>query len=134
VAARLLDYLGLDVARLRLRPVDLVKAQTLQRPALNRSRFDVSAKPTRQVPGGMAPELAPQYQWHIEELQKSQTLESLLEQITTTLATVRDDQVPEAIRWASDKLGEIPVHHNDGTTEPLFARRAVHDIRIDPLA
>jgi hypothetical protein len=142
--AWLLDYLGLDVVEaptppdttwvVSVRQVDLVKAQTLHGPALNRSRFDVSATPTPQVPGGMAPELAPQYQRHIEELQKSSTLESLLEQITTTLAAVRDDQVPEAIRWASEKFGEIPIHHDDSTTEPLFARHSVHDIRIDPLA
>ena len=142
--AWLLDYLGLDVVQaptppdttwvVSVRQVDLVKAQTLHGPALNRSRFDVSTTPAPQVPGGMGPELAPQYQQHIEELQKSTTLPSLLEQITTTLSAVRDDQVPEAIRWASDKFGEIPLHHDDGTTEPLFARHSVHDIRIDPMA
>ena len=79
-------------------------------------------------------QLAPKYQQHIEELQQSDTLPSLLEQITSTLIAVRDDQVPEAIRWASDTLAEIPLHHDDGTTEPLFARHSVHDIRIDPLA
>lgn len=67
-------------------------------------------------------------------MQKSTTLPSLLEQITSTLIAVRDDQVPEAIRWASDTLAEIPLYHDDGTTEPLFARHSVHDIRIDPLA
>ncbi|MEB3980159.1 hypothetical protein OQ968_02650 [Mycobacterium sp. 663a-19] len=142
--AWLLDYLGLNVVQaptppdttwvVSVRQVDLVEAKTLHGPALNRSRFDVSSTPTPQVPGGMAPELAPQYQRHIEELQKSTTLPSLLEQITSTLIAVRDDQVPEAIRWASDTLAEIPLYHDDGTTEPLFARHSVHDIRIDPLA
>jgi hypothetical protein len=142
--AWLLDYLGLNVVQaptppdttwvVSVRQVDLVAAQTLHGPALNRSRFDVSTTPTPQVRGGMGPQLAPQYQQHIEELQKSTTLPSLLEQITSILIAVRDDQVPEAIRWASDTLAEIPLHHDDGTTEPLFARHSVHDIRIDPLA
>lgn len=142
--ASLLDYLGLDVVQAPTPPettwvvsprrVDLVSAQTLHGPALNRSRFGVSTTPAPQVPGGVAPQLAPQYQQHIEELQGSATLPSLMQQITSTLISVRDDQVPDAIRWASETLAQIPLHHADGTTEPLFARHSVHDIRIDPLA
>ncbi|WP_078327579.1 hypothetical protein [Mycobacteroides salmoniphilum] len=140
----LLDYLGLDIVRaptppdttwvVSARDVDLISAQTLHGPALSRSRFDVSTTPTPQVAGGMAPQLAPRYRRHIEELQKSDTLPSLLEQITSTLIAVRDDQVPEAIRWASDTLAQIPLQHADGSTESLFAQHSVHDIRVEPLA
>lgn len=82
----------------------------------------------------MGPQLAPQFQQHIEQLQQSPTLASLLQQITSTLIAVPDDQVPEASQWASNKLAEVPLHHDDGTSEPLFARHSVHDIRIDPIA
>lgn len=46
---------------------------------------------------------------------------------------MHDDQVPDAIRWASDTLAEMP--YTPMTTQPkLFARHSLHDIRIDPLA
>ena len=99
--AWLLDYLGLDVGQaptppdttwvVSARQVDLVTAQTLHGPALNRSRFDVSTTPAPQVPGGMGPQLAPQYQQHIEELQQSATLpSSLLEQMVYLFDSLTD--------------------------------------------
>ena len=98
--AWLLDYLGLDVVQAPTPPdttwvvsprqVDLVAAQTLHGPALNRSRFDVSTTPAPQLPGGMGPQLAPQYQQHIEELQHSATLPSLLEQLVYLLDLLTD--------------------------------------------
>src|SRR5277367_3296864 len=66
--AWLLDYLGLDVVEaptppdttwvVSARQVDMVAAQTLHGPALNRSRFDVFTTLAPQLPGGMGPQLA----------------------------------------------------------------------------
>jgi hypothetical protein len=46
--------------------------------------------PPPQLPGGMGPQLAPQYQQHIEELQQSATLRSLLEQLVYLLDLLTD--------------------------------------------
>jgi hypothetical protein len=55
----------------------------------------------------MGPQLAPQYQQHIEELQPVEDSVVVAAADHPTLIAVRDDQVPEAIRWASDKLAAI---------------------------
>ncbi|MCV7411973.1 hypothetical protein AWC05_14330 [Mycobacterium florentinum] len=69
-----------------------------------------------------------------QQLDAHPTLASRLERITTTLIAVPDHQVPDAIRWGSETLADIPLTHDDGSTEPLFPRYSVHDIRIDPFA
>jgi hypothetical protein len=143
--AGLIDYCGLFVLNqptapdtvweVSAQPIDLVKAQTLHGPPLKkrRRRFDVLKVPTPAVPGGMPPELVGEFEKLAQRLDENPTLAAKLERITNTLMAIADHQVPAAIRWGSDTLADIPLTHDDGSTEPLFPRHSVHDIRIDPI-
>ena len=142
--AGLIEYLGLNiqhrpaasetVCEVSARSTALVEAQTLHGPALKRRRFDISKAPTPGIPGGMSPELSDQFQRLTRQLDENPTLSARLERITNTLIVVADHQVPDAIRWGSDMLARPTLEHADGTTEPLFPRHSVHDIRVDPIA
>jgi hypothetical protein len=113
---------------------DLVESQVLHGPALKRSRFQVSKVPTPGFPGGMPRELFGEFEKLAQRLDANPTLASRLERITNTLIAVPDPQVPDAIRWGSETLAEIPLTHADGSTEPMFPRHSVHYIRIDRFA
>lgn len=113
---------------------DLVSAQTLHGPALKRSRFDVSPAPTPDVPGGMPSKLSDTFDKITQALDGNPALAARLDRIITTLIAIPDHQVPAAIEWGSTVLSRIPLQRADGTTEPLFPRHSVHDVRIDPLA
>jgi hypothetical protein len=112
---------------------DLVNSQVLHGPALKRSRYDVSKVPTPAIAGGMPPELFGEFEKLTRRLDENPTLAAGFEQITNTLIAVADHQVPDAIRWGSQMIADIPLTHDDGSTEPLFPRHSVHDIRIDPI-
>lgn len=139
--AGFIDYCGLAIKRpptgsdtvweVSARPATLVTSQVLCGPALKKPRFDTGKPPTPTVPGGMPPELAGEFKKHTQRLDKDQTLAALLERITSTLVAVPDHQVPDAIVWASETFTEIPLTRSDGSTEPLFPRHSVHDIRIN---
>ncbi|WP_162625415.1 hypothetical protein [Mycolicibacterium llatzerense] len=108
----------------------LVSGQTLHGPALKRSRFDVSTAPDPSVPGGVPRELVDRFEKLAALLDENPTLPSRFDRIVQTLVAVSDDQVPTAIRWGSNMLAAMPLQNADGTTEPLFPRHSVHDIRI----
>lgn len=142
--AGFLDYVGLVVTQQPTSPstawevsgrvVDLIEVQTLQGPALKRSRFDVSQVPTPAVPGGMPDELSGMYRRLTQTLDRQPNLSSILERIISALISVTDDQVPAMIQQGSEVLAAVPLQHDDGSTEPLFPRHSVHDIRINQLA
>ena len=141
--AGLIDHFGLrihhqptgdTVWEVSARPTTLVESQVLHGPALKRSRFDVSKVPTPEVPGGTPPELFGEFEKLAQHLDENPTLAARLERVTNTLIAVGDDQVPAGIRWGSETLGGIPLTNGDGSTEPLFPRHSVHDIRINPIA
>jgi hypothetical protein len=142
--AGLIDYCGLFVVNrptgsdtaweVSTKPTSLVESQVLHGPALKGSRFDVSKVPTPAVPGGMPRELFGEFEKLAQRLDENPTLAAGLERITTTLIAVPDHHVPAAIRWGSETLAGIPFTHDDGSTEPLFPRHSVHDIRIEPFA
>jgi hypothetical protein len=142
--AGLIDHLGLVINErpdsgqtiwdVSAKSTALVESQVLHGPALKRSRFDVSTVPTPEIPGGMPPELFGEFDKLAKQLDAHPNLAAQLERVTNTLIAAADTQVPDAIRWGSETLGAIPLEHSDGTTEPLFARHSVHDIRIDPIA
>lgn len=82
----------------------------------------------------MRPELFGEFETLTQQLDEHPTLAARLERVTNTLIAVADHEVPDAIRWGSETLGDIPLTNADGSTEPLFPRHSVHDIRIDPIA
>ncbi len=139
-----LEYFGLRVDRrpsgsatdweVSAKPVDLVDVKTLHGPALKRSRFDVSSAPTPGVPGGMTASLSDEFNRHAQALDAHPTLPSRLERIIQMLVAVPDDEVPATIKWGSDLLASLPLTQADGSTEPLFPRHSVHDIRIADIA
>jgi len=141
--AGLIDYCGLHIGsrptgsgtawEVFAGPTDLVESQVLDGPALKRSRYDISKIPTPAVPGGMPPELFGEFEKLAQRLDENPTLAARLERITNTLIAVPDHQVPDAIRWGSQTLADIPFTHDDGSTEPLFPLHSAHDIRIDPI-
>lgn len=69
-----------------------------------------------------------------QELDANPTLPSRLDRIIQMLVVVPDDQVPATIKWGSDMLASLQLTHDDGSTEPLFPRHSVHDIRIADIA
>ncbi|MBF6302802.1 hypothetical protein IU459_35505 [Nocardia amamiensis] len=69
-----------------------------------------------------------------QELDANPTLPSRLDRIVQMLVAVPDNQVPATIKWGSDLLAGLELTHDDGSTEPLFPRHSVHDIRIDDIA
>lgn len=139
--AGFIDHLGLVVQQrptgadtvweVSAKHTDLVSAQTLHGPALKRSRFDVSPEPTPDVPGGMPPEMFDTFEKITRALDENPTLAARLDRIITTLIAVPDYQVPAAVEWGSTALSGIPLQGAGGTTEPLFPRHSVHDVRID---
>ncbi|MGU3502505.1 hypothetical protein [Mycobacterium sp. C31M] len=139
-----IDHLGLVVQQrpsgvdteweVSAKNTDLVYAQTLHGPALKRSRFDVSPAPTPEVPGGMPVSMFEAFEKITQTLDANPTLAARLDRIITTLIAVPDNQLPAAVQWGSTVLSAIPLERADGTTEPLFPRHSVHDVRIAPLA
>jgi hypothetical protein len=135
-----LEYLGLRVDRhpspsspgweFSAQSVSLVETKALHGPALSRSRFDVSSAPTPGVPGGMSANLSDEFNRHAQALDEHPTLPSRLQRIIHGLIAVPDAQVPATIKWGSDLLASLPLTRADGSTEPLFPRHSVHDIRI----
>ncbi|WP_067891760.1 hypothetical protein [Nocardia vaccinii] len=142
--AGLLERLGLRVDRapsesdtdweVSAKPIDLIKAQTLHGPALKRSRFDVSRAPTPTVPGGIPADKSDVFNRYARALDAHPTLPSRFERIRQMLFAVPDDEVPAAIKWGSDVLAALPLTHPDGSTEPLFPKHSVHDIRVSDIA
>jgi len=111
----------------------LIESQVLHGPALRRSRFDIPKVPTPPIPGGLSPNKYGEFEKLAQRLDEHPTLAARLERITNTLIAVSDDQVPAAIEWGSKTLADIPLTHDDASTEPLFPRHSVHDIRIHPV-
>ncbi|MEU1956810.1 hypothetical protein [Nocardia rhamnosiphila] len=142
--AGLLEYLGLCIDHqpsesapsweVSGQSVTLVEAKTLHGPALSRSRFDVSRVPTPGVPGGMPAHMSSEFDRNTHALDQQGTLPSLLKRLSHTLIAVPDAEVPETIRWVSDTLAVCTQENPDGSTEPLFPRHSVHDIRVDNIA
>ncbi|MGW0323961.1 hypothetical protein [Nocardia sp. NPDC003183] len=142
--AGLIEHLGLRVDRrpagkdsvweVIVNPIDLVEATTLHGPPLSRSRFDLSGVPKPGVPGGMKAEHVERFDQVARALDSHPTLPSRLQRVTQTLIAVPDAEVPATIKWGSDMLAEFPLLHADGSTEPMFPRHSVHDIRISDLA
>ncbi len=111
--------------------VAAVTCKTLHSPALRRQRFDVSTVPTPAVKGGISSDMIPEFHRYREKLAADTSLPSVVQQIISTLISVPDAEVPTTIQWASQLLDSLPVEVADGSTEPLFPRHSVHDIRID---
>lgn len=142
--AGLLNHLGLVVDRkpafeggmwtVSASGVQLVQSQVLHGPALSRSRFDVSSAPTPGIPGGMPSGLLEAFNAQTKILDGQRTLSSVVQRIIDVVVAVADRDVPQAIQWGSSVLTGLPLVREDGTSEPLFPRHSVHDIRVDDLA
>lgn len=137
---QLIEHLGMRVDRPAHSPDTLwevsaptrtlVATQTLYGPALSRSRFDVSTAPTPGVPGGMPASMIDLYQRLNSFLEDAGTLPAKLDLITQKLVAVADQDVPAAIEWGSTTLSSLVI---EGTSDPLFPRHSVHDVRVAEL-
>ncbi len=82
----------------------------------------------------MPPELGDAFKTQTEILDSQRTLPSVIQRIIDMIVAVPDHDVPQAIQWGSSLLASIPLALDDQTSEALFPRHSVHDIRIDDLA
>ena len=114
-------------------PDDIIAltCKTLHAPGLQRDRFDVSTVPKPTVEGGISRDLLAEFHRYRTQLTDDGSLPAVIQQIIYTVMSVTDEQVPDAIRWASETLDSIALVGEAGVEQPLFPQHSVHDIRID---
>jgi hypothetical protein len=78
----------------------------------------------------MSGELVARFNKLARDLDDEPSLSSRFERVVQMLVAVPDSEVPASIKWGSELLADIQLTHLDGSSEPLFPRHSVHDIRI----